>query len=184
MKSIADSPEVAALTHKISAFQSDLNEVSNRQSQLKERVRQQALNTDVVACLVDDEDSDVSDNSLREQLAQLDERTRHLNKKLEAANTALATAKNRASKTECQNSRAEFVQEARKILGALKIVCGANVRLTELRNNLERAGFSTSFLPDARFTAADVWHDPRGGAVTFYRKLIAENFPELTDETK
>jgi hypothetical protein len=117
-------------------------------------------------------------SSLREETQFLEGRLRFIGEALASGELALDRALGKASLEACAEVRAEYVAQVKRILSALREVCGGNEELQRIRREVESRGFKTGALPSAEFDLG-LWDDPFGGRLASYRRYVAENFSEV-----
>jgi vacuolar-type H+-ATPase subunit I/STV1 len=106
---------------------------------------------------------------LLRKLRQLEARQRTLDEASAQGAMEVKNLRSRLSKQPCLNARPAILEEIRKIGNALDIIAASNKRLTEIREEIEAAGYLTSSMAPGLFTL--IGDEP-------WRKYISDNYPE------
>jgi len=183
MKKLSDFPNYVSTKATNEEVARQLATVRARQSEIGEELRRGALPSSALARFQADK-FDSQPIELRDELQKLEKREQFLVSANQESLAALDAARGVASNIICKEVRPQFIEQIRRILRGLREVTDANTQLDQMRYEIDSAGVRTDSIPHCRFTAVDAWDNPSGGSVTFFRRYIAEQFPELKVETK
>jgi hypothetical protein len=166
MRNLEDCPGFRTVAEKIRALEDEQRQEQERKAAIQSEAKTASPSARVAL-----------DSSWRGEYQQLESREPLLREQIEIARLELDRIRGQLSLQICQQRRPAFVEQARRVLRALKEISDANSQLEQLRDELEQTDVTTGSITHCIFTM-DKWSAQYGGQVSGYQRWIREHIPE------
>ena len=151
-----------------------------------ETPRLSKLQAEAVKLVDGEETRHVVEADTRRELNELYHRQQVLHEALGQIDKRLQPLTSEHNKAACLQVRPECIKIGGRLLSAVKELCNASAEEKGFYEELRDAGVDsiTSYLPRLVFHGDWKWDDPNGGGIYYWRKYLAENYPELKGGAK